>query len=125
MNYEDYKAKFTAWAALTEQRLGELCDEFLPPHEEIAKAARYSLLGGGVMLGALFMATDYATSPALPAAQLVYGVGCGALTVLFRYFGLYPEGVTYAILLMNACAWALDKALPPVRFGAVRGGKAG
>ena len=62
----------------------------------------YSLLGGGVMLGALFMATDYATSPALPAAQLVYGVGCGALTVLFRYFGLYPEGVTYAILLMNA-----------------------
>ena len=72
----------------------------------------YSLLGGGVMLGALFMATDYATSPALPAAQLVYGVGCGALTVLFRYFGLYPEGVTYAILLMNACAWALDKALP-------------
>ena len=64
----------------------------------------YSLLGGGVMLGALFMATDYATSPALPAAQLVYGVGCGALTVLFRYFGLYPEGVTYAILLMNACA---------------------
>ena len=42
MNYEDYKAKFTAWAALTEQRLGELCDEFLPPHEEIAKAARYS-----------------------------------------------------------------------------------
>ena len=44
MNYEDYKAKFTAWAALTEQRLGELCDEFLPPHEEIAKAARYSLL---------------------------------------------------------------------------------
>ena len=63
--------------------------------------------------------------PALPAASLVYGVGCGALTVLFRYFGLYPEGVTYAILLMNACAWALDKALPPVRFGAVRGGKAG
>ena len=85
----------------------------------------YNLLGGGLMLGAIFMATDYATSPALPAAQLVYGVGCGALTVLFRYFGLYPEGVTYAILLMNACAWALDKALPPVRFGAVRGGKAG
>ena len=85
----------------------------------------YNVFGGGLMLGAIFMATDYATSPALPAAQLVYGVGCGALTVLFRYFGLYPEGVTYAILLMNACAWALDKALPPVRFGAVRGGKAG
>ncbi len=82
----------------------------------------YSLLGGGVMLGALFMATDYATSPAAPTAQLVYGAGCGVLTVLFRYFGLYPEGVTYAILLMNACAWALDKALPPKRFGLVKGG---
>lgn len=53
MNYEDYKAKFTAWAALTEQRLGELCDEFLPPHEEIAKAARYSLLGGGKRIRAV------------------------------------------------------------------------
>ena len=53
MNYEDYKAKLTAWAALTEQRLGELCDEFLPPHEEIAKAARYSLLGGGKRIRAV------------------------------------------------------------------------
>ena len=88
-------------------------------------SALVAVLSGGLLFGAVFMATDYATSPALPAAQLVYGVGCGALTVLFRYFGLYPEGVTYAILLMNACAWALDKALPPVRFGAVRGGKAG
>ena len=57
--------------------------------------------------------------------EIVYGVGCGLLTVFIRYFGGYPEGVSYAILLMNACAWALDKALPPVRFGAVRGGKAG
>ena len=55
MNYEDYKAKFTAWAALTEQRLGELCDEFLPPHEEIAKAARYSLLGGGKRIRAVLV----------------------------------------------------------------------
>ena len=77
----------------------------------------YSVLGGGAMLGAIFMATDYATSPALPKAQIVYGIGCGALTVLFRTFGNFPEGVTYAILLMNACAWALDKALPVRRFG--------
>ena len=83
------------------------------------------VLSGGLLLGAIFMATDYVTSPITPWGKMVYGVGCGALTVLFRYFGLYPEGVTYAILLMNACAWALDKALPPVRFGAVRGGKAG
>lgn len=77
----------------------------------------YSLLSGGVMLGAIFMATDYATSPVSPRAQWVYGVGCGALTVLLRYFGLYPEGVTYAILLMNAATWALDRWLPPRRFG--------
>ena len=82
----------------------------------------YSVMGGGVMLGAIFMATDYVTSPALPAAQLVYGLGCGVLTVIFRYFGLFPEGVTYAILIMNACAWALDKAVPVKRFGVAKGG---
>ena len=82
----------------------------------------YSVLGGGVMLGAIFMATDYATSPTLPAAQLVYGIGCGVLTVVIRYFGIFPEGVTYAILIMNACAWAFDKAFPIRRFGVVKGG---
>ena len=54
----------------------------------------YSLFGGGVMLGAIFMATDYATSPATPVGQIVYGIGCGILTVYFRYNGLVPEGVT-------------------------------
>ena len=82
----------------------------------------YSIMGGGAMLGAIFMATDYVTSPTLPSAQLVYGIGCGALTVLFRYFGLFPEGVTYAILIMNACAWALDRAVPVKRFGVGKGG---
>ena len=82
----------------------------------------YSILGGGVMLGAIFMATDYATSPSLPAAQIVYGIGCGVLTVIIRYFGIFPEGVTYAILIMNACAWALDRAFPIRRFGVVKGG---
>ena len=82
----------------------------------------YSLLSGGVLLGALFMATDYATSPVGPAAQVVYGVGCGALTVVFRYTGLFPEGVTYAILLMNAAAWLLDQYLVPRRFGAGKEG---
>ncbi len=84
----------------------------------------YSLLSGGVMLGAIFMATDYATSPATPVGQLVYGVGCGVLTVIFRYFGLFPEGVTYAILLMNALVWIIDRFTPIRRFGAVKGGKA-
>ena len=82
----------------------------------------YSVMGGGVMLGAIFMATDYATSPALPAAQIVYGIGCGVLTVIIRYFGIFPEGVTYAILIMNACAWALDRAMPMRRFGVAKGG---
>ena len=81
----------------------------------------YSLLGGGVVLGAFFMATDYATSPVTPKGQIVYGVGCGVLTVIFRYFGLFPEGVTYAILLMNACAWGFDRLLAPRRFGTNKG----
>jgi len=84
----------------------------------------YSLLSGGVMLGAIFMATDYATSPATPLGQLLYGVGCGALTVVFRYFGLFPEGVTYAILLMNALVWVLDAYTAPRRFGTKKGGAA-
>ena len=84
----------------------------------------YSLCSGGVMLGAIFMATDYATSPATPMGQVVYGIGCGALTVFFRYFGLFPEGVTYAILLMNAFVWFIDRLTPIRRFGTVKGGDA-
>ena len=81
----------------------------------------YSLLGGGVVLGALFMATDYATSPVTPKGQIIYGIGCGVFTVIFRYFGLFPEGVTYAILLMNACSWAIDRYCAPRRFGTKKG----
>ncbi len=84
----------------------------------------YSLLSGGVMLGAIFMATDYATSPATPVGQIVYGIGCGMLTVIFRYFGLFPEGVTYAILLMNALVWVIDYYTPIRRFGTKKGGAA-
>jgi len=83
-----------------------------------------SLFSGGVMLGAIFMATDYATSPATPMGQIVYGIGCGALTLFFRYFGLFPEGVTYAILLMNALVWFIDRLTPIRRFGTVKGGEA-
>ena len=84
----------------------------------------YSLFSGGLMLGAIFMATDYATSPATPRGQLVYGVGCGVLTVIFRYFGIFPEGVTYAILLMNALVWIIDRFTAPRRFGTKKGGAA-
>ena len=82
----------------------------------------YSLFSGGVMLGAIFMATDYATSPVTPVGQLIYGVGCGILTVVFRYFGLFPEGVTYAILIMNAFVWLIDRYTAPRRFGTGKGG---
>lgn len=82
----------------------------------------YSLFSGGLMLGAIFMATDYATSPATPVGQVVYGIGCGVLTVLFRYYGLFPEGVTYAILIMNALVWVIDYYTPIRRFGTKRGG---
>ena len=82
----------------------------------------YSLFSGGVMLGAIFMATDYATSPATPVGQIIYGIGCGVLTVLFRYFGLFPEGVTYAILLMNAFVWFIDRHTAVRRFGTGKGG---
>ena len=84
----------------------------------------YSLLGGGLMLGAIFMASDYASSPVTPRGQIVYGIGCGALTVFFRYNGIFPEGVTYAILIMNACAWAIDLYTAPRRFGTGKEGKA-
>ena len=84
----------------------------------------YQLLSGGLLLGAIFMATDYATSPATPVGQVAYGVGCGGLTVFFRYFGLFPEGVTYAILIMNALVWLIDRHTAPRRFGVKKGGAA-
>ncbi len=83
----------------------------------------YQLFSGGLMLGAIFMATDYATSPVTARGQIIYGIGCGILTVIFRYYGIFPEGVTYAILLMNACVWTIDRYTAPRRFGTVKGGK--
>ena len=77
----------------------------------------YSLVSGGVMLGAIFMATDYATSPATKLGQIVYGIGCGVLTVVFRYNGLYPEGVTYAILLMNLMVPYIDSLTRQDKLG--------
>ena len=73
---------------------------------------------GGLMLGAIFMATDYVTSPVTKLGQVVYGIGCGVLTVVIRYFGGYPEGVSYAILIMNCCVVLLDRIGRPKKFGA-------
>ncbi len=84
----------------------------------------YQVCSGGLILGACFMATDYVTSPVTKLGQIVFGIGCGLLTVFIRYFGSYPEGVSYAILVMNACVVLLDKIGIPKRFGVVpEGGK--
>jgi electron transport complex protein RnfD len=75
------------------------------------------VLSGGLILGAVFMATDYSTSPITKRGQILFGIGCGLLTVFIRFFGSLPEGVCFAILIMNTCAWLLDKAGMPRRFG--------
>ena len=76
------------------------------------------LLSGGLLLGAFFMATDYVTSPLTAKGQILFGIGCGIITVVIRYLGSYNEGVSYAILVMNTCVVLLDKVGHPVKFGA-------
>ena len=78
------------------------------------------LFSGGLMLGAIFMASAYTTTPVTPRGQVLFGVGCGLLTVLLRYFGSYPDGVGWAILTMNCCVWLLDRTGMPRRFGVGR-----
>ena len=80
----------------------------------------YNVFGGGLMLGAIFMATDYATSPVTKPGQLIFGLGCGLLTCFIRRFGSYPEGVCYSILIMNCTTWLLDKYIRPTIYGAVK-----
>ena len=83
----------------------------------------YQLLSGGLMLGAFFMATDYATSPVTKKGQLIFGIGCGLFTILIRYFGSYNEGVCYSIMVMNLCVALIDKYTKPTRFGVVKSDK--
>lgn len=78
------------------------------------------LLSGGLMLGAIFMATDYATSPVTPNGRIIYGVGCGLLTVFIRYFGGYNEGASFAILIMNLLVWYIDMFAKPHVFGKIK-----
>ena len=78
------------------------------------------LCSGGLILGAVFMATDYVTSPVTQLGQLFFGIGCGLLTVAIRYFGGYPEGVSYAILVMNCCVVLFDRIGRPRKFGGIK-----
>lgn len=77
------------------------------------------LFSGGLMLGAIFMATDYVTSPMTPKGQLIYGVAIGFLTVVIRNWGSYPEGMSFAILIMNAFTPLINSYIKPKRFGEV------
>ncbi len=80
----------------------------------------YQLFSGGLILGAVFMATDYVTSPATAKGRIIYGVGCGLITVFIRFFGGYPEGVSFAILIMNLFVWYIDKFTKPTCFGGAK-----
>ena len=77
----------------------------------------FEVLSGGLLLGAFFMATDYATSPITPNGKIIMGVGCGFLTVIIRFYGGYPEGVSYAILIMNVFVPLIDKYVRPRIYG--------
>ncbi len=77
----------------------------------------FHLLTGGLLLGAIFMATDYVTSPMNPKAMIIYGTGIGVLTVIIRVYGAYPEGVSFAILIMNAFVPLMNTYIKPKRFG--------
>lgn len=77
----------------------------------------FHILAGGVLLGAIFMATDYVTSPMVPKAMLFYGCGIGIITVIIRVWGAYPEGVSFAILIMNAFVPLMNAYIKPKRFG--------
>ncbi len=77
------------------------------------------IMAGGVMLGGIFMATDYASSPVTPKGQVIFAIGAGLITYLIRTFGGYPEGVSYSILLMNVCVPLIERFTEPTIFGAL------
>ncbi|MBQ8471827.1 MAG: RnfABCDGE type electron transport complex subunit D, partial [Alistipes sp.] len=77
----------------------------------------FHVLAGGAMLGAIFMATDYATSPMTVKGSVIFAIGIGAITMCIRLWGAYPEGMSFAILIMNACVPLINKYIKPTRFG--------
>ena len=80
----------------------------------------YEIFCGGLMLGAIFMATDYVTSPISAKGQIIFAIGCGVLTSLIRVYGGYPEGVSYSILIMNLAVPLIDRVTRPRIFGEVK-----
>ena len=80
--------------------------------------ALYSLFAGGVVLGAVFMATDYVTSPMTRLGKAIFGIGCGFITMIIRLYGSMPEGVSYAVLIMNILTPLIDRGIGSFVFGA-------
>ncbi|MGQ9707480.1 MAG: RnfABCDGE type electron transport complex subunit D [bacterium] len=94
----------------------------LPGHKAaLLNYTLFHLLSGGLILGAFYMATDYVTSPLTPKGRVIFGCGCGILTILIRLWGGYPEGVCYSILLMNVATPLIDLFTPPRLFGQRKG----
>lgn len=94
---------------------------FFAPDHYLGPVAH--LLSGGVILAAFFIATDYVTSPSTPLGQWIFGIGCGLLTWIIRTWGAYPEGIAFAVMLMNACAPLIDQYTRPRIFGRKRDGR--
>ncbi|KAF0237042.1 MAG: electron transport complex protein [Prolixibacteraceae bacterium] len=100
--------------------VGIVASAFWLVNPEVYISPAYHLLTGGLMLGAIFMATDMVTSPMNPKAQMIYGVGIGLITISIRLFGAYPEGISFAILIMNAVVPLLNRYIKPKRFGEIK-----
>ena len=94
------------------------------PKHDLLPYLLYHVFGGGLMLGAFFMATDYVTSPITTKGRWIFAVGCGVLTVVIRLWGGYPEGVSYSILLMNVATPLIDRFTRPRLFGRVKKARA-
>lgn len=86
-------------------------------------AMMIQLFSGGLMLGAVFMATDYVTCPITKHGRVIFGIGCGLITVLFRRYSSYPDGASFAILVMNSLVWYIDRLTKPRVFGGAKRGK--
>ena len=100
-----------------------ICGFIFSPHGFFHGDFLFSIVTGGVMLGGIFMATDYTTSPVTKKGQFIYALLAGFITVIIRTYGSYPEGVTYAILLANIATPLIDKFVIPKKFGYVKEGK--
>jgi electron transport complex protein RnfD len=107
--------KIIDWPAPTAYLGTVLVLTFLLGHDPM-----FYVLSGGLLIGAFFMATDYATTPVTEKGRFIFGLGCGIMTVLIRFYGGFPEGVNYSILLMNMITPIIDKYAQPKLFG---GGK--